>query len=109
MLVGPAGFFRQLRVDADQFRRIAALGADIEDQRERLADLDARRIGAERDHVVLGEHHPAGAVAEIERAVGPSRRRDQGEAEGQDGGEEAHGDTHRRRRLALVAAVGAQP
>src|SRR5260370_19593321 len=109
MLAGPAAFFGQLRVDTDQLRCIATLGADIEDQREGLADFDTRWIGAKGDHVLLGEYDPADAVAEIERTIGPGRRRDHGEPEGQDRSEQTHRDTHRRRPLALVAAEGAQP
>ena len=43
---------RHLGVDRHQLGRLAVLGADVEQQRERLADLDAHRIGPEGHHVV---------------------------------------------------------
>jgi len=62
---------------------LPVLGADVEQQRERLTDLDAHRLGTEGDHVMIGEHDPAGTASEVERTIRrqcrarPGKRRQQ--------------------------------
>ena len=64
-----------LRRHRHQLARLVVSRADIDQQGERFADLDAHRLGPEGDHVVVGEHHPAGAAPEIERTRRERRRR----------------------------------
>src|SRR5260370_4231723 len=56
---------RHLRLDRHQLGRIAVLGADVEQQRERLADPQSPRLGTEGDHGKAREHHPAWSTSQI--------------------------------------------
>ena len=97
--------FRHLGLDRHQLGRIAVLGADVQQQRERLAELDAHRLGAKGEHVVVGEDDPAGAVSEIERAIGragaaPASSASSGPADNP----KAHATLHQRRSLEAALA-----